>query len=406
MHVRAEFLGAEYSRLTVEANTKLVEAVVNFREVSVKNQRDYYISWMDSRRYQLAGLTAEMTFMPFVSKYVLEIAVIAGAVVMSGIQFLSHDSARAIASISIFFAAGSRIAPAVLRVQQNGIMMKNSQGTAKQTLEMLENLTEIHPVNQKAGIPDFIHKGFIPHIEVFNVSYRYPGKTNNALENICLSIPSGKMVAIVGPSGSGKTTLVDLVLGVLKPDAGSVLVSSNSPTESINIWGGAIGYVPQEVIIFDGTVRQNVTLGLNSELIRDSEVWDALKTANLEQYFRNLPEGLDTQVGERGTQLSGGQRQRLGIARAVFTKPKLLVMDESTSSLDAETESIIIQSLGQLKGETTIILIAHRLATVRPADLVLYMQEGQILQRGTYSELLQSVSDFKNQARLMGLDGK
>jgi ABC-type multidrug transport system fused ATPase/permease subunit len=207
----------------------------------------------------------------------------------------------------------------------------------------------------------------------------------------------------VGPSGAGKTSLVDVLLGVLTQNSGSVLISGKHPLETIAKWPGAIAYVPQDVAMSAGTIKDNITLGFpdNSE---DMElISSALRMAQLTNFVTALPQGLETQVGERGTKLSGGQRQRLGIARAMFTKPKLLVLDEATSALDGQTESDISTAILELKGKTTIVMIAHRLSTVRFADLVIYIDSGKISAMGTFDEVRSQVPDFEKQAQLMGL---
>jgi ABC-type multidrug transport system fused ATPase/permease subunit len=197
--------------------------------------------------------------------------------------------------------------------------------------------------------------------------------------------------------------MIDVLLGVLNPDEGTVLISGLPPMQAVTKWPGAISYVPQDVSIAAGSIRQNVALGYPLEVATDDLVLKALKVAHLDEFVADLPEGLDTQVGERGAQLSGGQRQRLGIARAMFTCPHLLVLDEATSSLDGETESNISEAINTLKGSTTVVMIAHRLSTVRNADMVVYLSDGQILAKGTFQQVRESVPDFDRQARLMGL---
>jgi ABC-type multidrug transport system fused ATPase/permease subunit len=226
---------------------------------------------------------------------------------------------------------------------------------------------------------------------------------NHALLDVNVSIESGESLAIVGPSGAGKTTFVDVLLGVLKPSSGDVRISDLEPLAAISRWPGAISYVPQDVVISNGTIRENIAMGFPIEVASDELVWDALEIAQLTEFVKSLPLGLDTPVGERGTKISGGQRQRLGIARAMFTKPKLLVLDEATSSLDGQTEADISDAIQRLKGMVTVVLIAHRLSTVRNASLVVYMTNGEIVARGTFEEVRKAVPDFDHQAQLMGL---
>jgi ABC-type multidrug transport system fused ATPase/permease subunit len=207
----------------------------------------------------------------------------------------------------------------------------------------------------------------------------------------------------VGSTGAGKSTLADVILGVISPQAGSVDISGVPPRVAIERWPGAISYVPQAVALVAGTVRENVALGMPDDAISDDLVWEALRRAHLADFLSESREGLDTTIGERGFRLSGGQRQRLGIARALYTRPRLLVLDEATSALDAETEQAIIRTLEDLEGEVTTITVAHRLATVRNADQVVYLEGGRIVARGTFEQVRAQVTDFDRAAALLGL---
>jgi ABC-type multidrug transport system fused ATPase/permease subunit len=193
------------------------------------------------------------------------------------------------------------------------------------------------------------------------------------------------------------------LLGVLKPDKGFVSISGHPPLEAISKWPGSLAYVPQDVLIMEGNIRENVAMGYPAVSETDNLVWEALRIAKLDQFVAELPEGLNTKVGDRGIKISGGQRQRLGIARAMFTKPKLLVFDEATSSLDGQTEFDIGQSVKALHGSVTVVMIAHRLSSVRDADKLIYMEEGEIKAIGSFEQVRKLVPDFDKQATLMGL---
>lgn len=403
LHVRAGHLGLRSSELTIESNEKVVEVFGSYRESIVRNRRDYYAREIGKQRFQLADTMAEIYFMPFISKYVIETSVVLAALLVGAVQFVLQDASHAIATLAIFLAAGTRIAPSVLRVQQGSIQIRGGLGSAGPTLDLIETLGNAEIVENVNDTVDVVHDGFEAHIELKNVSFSYPGKRYRAIEDVTLSIPIGASIAIVGPSGAGKTTIVDILLGVLSPDVGQVLVSGLPPLSSVAKWPGAVSYVPQDVLIAAGTIRENVALGYPSEAATDELVMSALKVAHLEHFVDELPQGLDSQVGERGTKISGGQRQRLGIARAMFTRPHLLVLDEGTSSLDGETEANISDAIHALRGSTTVVMIAHRLSTVRNADLVVYLSKGKVIAKGTFSEVRDAVPDFDRQAKLMGL---
>ena len=403
MHVKAKTLGVETSVLNIKSNEKIVEVFSSYRESVVRNRRDYYAREIGKVRLALANANAEMSFMPYVSKYVIETSVVLGALLISATQFFLQDSMHAVATLGIFLAAGTRIAPAVLRLQQGSITIRGALGQAAPTLDLIDMLGDASKIENVDDSLNIVHDGFIPEIQVSNASLTYPNKSIAAISNITLNIPSGASVAFVGPSGAGKTTMIDVLLGVLDPDEGSVLISGLPPLLAVAKWPGAVSYVPQDVVIAAGTIRENVAMGYPPEVATDELVMGALKVAHLDKFVAELPHGIDTQVGERGTKMSGGQRQRLGIARAMFTQPHLLVLDEATSSLDGETEASITDAIHALRGSTTVVVIAHRLSTVRDADIVVYLSRGKIMAKGTFDEVRKVLPDFDRQAKLMGL---
>lgn len=314
-----------------------------------------------------------------------------------------NDAARAIATLSIFLAATTRIAPAVLRVQQGFVSMKGSVAAAQPTLELLRELDSEIDGLEMWKEPDFTYEGFVSQIELDRVSFKYPNAEKELFDEISLSIPEGSFVGFVGSSGAGKTTLVDLILGLLNPSGGKVAISGLSPKDAISRYPGAISYLPQDVVIVNGSIRRNVTLGFPESSIPDNLVWNALEIAHLDDFVEKLPQELDTLVGDRGTKLSGGQRQRLGIARAMITKPKILVLDEATSALDGELETNIGEAIQRMRGEVTIVMIAHRLSTIRNCDLIFHFTDGKLTGKGKFEELKKSVPEFSRQATLMGL---
>jgi ABC-type multidrug transport system fused ATPase/permease subunit len=404
MSVRARNLGMENAEISLHSNRKIIEVLESYRESVVRNRRDYYSRVISKSRYDLARIQAETDFMPNVSKYVIEIALVIGALLISAVQFLAQDAEQAVGTLAIFLAAGSRIAPAVLRIQQASIQIGNSVGFAAPTLKLIEELKDSDKISAGQDGLLLAHNEFSSNISISDLTVRYNNKVEPAISNISLEISEFTITAIVGPSGAGKTTLVDAILGVVSPETGKIKISGHNPLESISLWPGAISYVPQDVKIFSGSIAENVALGFPSDLIDVGQVKKALDSAHLLEFALSLPQGLDTQVGDGGSNLSGGQRQRLGIARALYTSPKLLILDEATSALDGETEAEITDAIYSLKGRTTLIVIAHRLSTIMNADHVIYMQDGVIRSQGKFEEVRASTPDFDRQAQLMGIN--
>lgn len=403
LQVRAKQLGESNVQASIDSNELILQVLSSYRELTVKNRRSYYSHKIGELRYTLAKATAELSFMPNISKYVIEITVIVGCLIVSALQFLTEDAGHAVATLSVFFAASTRIAPAVLRVQQSSLRIKSNTASANSTLELIETLGIQDPEVSNDRYIDFSHSGFKSEINVRKVSLKYPGKPTNAVSDVNLTIKEGEIVALVGSSGAGKTTLVDIILGVLDPDEGEVSISGEKPLEAIARWPGAIAYMPQDVLISNGTIRENIMLGFDANSAPESRVHDAVKIAQLAEFVSELPLGLDQPLGDRGARVSGGQRQRIGIARAIFTAPRLLVLDEATSALDGETEANVSKAIQSFKGAVTVIMIAHRLSTVLSADRVIYMQAGRVLAQGNFKEVREQVPDFDRQAQLMGL---
>jgi ABC-type multidrug transport system fused ATPase/permease subunit len=403
MHMKAKKLGVDTSLLNIQSNEKIVEVLSSYRESVVRSRRDYYAREIGKVRFALANANAELGFMPYISKYVIETSVVLGALLISAAQFTLQDSTQAVATLAVFLTAGTRIAPAVLRLQQGAITIRGAIGQASPTLDLVDILGDAPLIENLDDTLDIAHEGFISQIQVLDVTLTYPTKLTPAISKITLDIPAGASVAFVGPSGAGKTTMIDVLLGVLNPDEGSVLISGLPPLLAVAKWPGAVSYVPQDVVIASGTIRENIALGYPPEMATDELVLSALKIAHLDKFVSELPQGMDTQVGERGAKISGGQRQRLGIARAMFTRPQLLVLDEATSSLDSETESSITDAIHGLRGSTTVVMIAHRLSTVRDSDIVIYLSKGSIMAMGNFDEVRSALPDFDRQAKLMGL---
>jgi len=403
LHKKAESLGRDFATQNIEINQSIMQVLTSYREFLVRGRSSFYIESLDKSRTKLATTEAEITFMPNIMKYAMEMALVIGAVLIAAGQFLMSDASRAVATLTVFLAAGMRMAPALLRIQQSGIQIRNSLGSSHRTIDLLASLPAVGNENQNSSQFNEDHVGFTPQIKISSIDFTYPNSSKLAIDNLSLEISPGKVAAIVGSSGAGKSTLVDILLGNLEPKKGQVTICDLSPKEVISKWPGAIAYVPQDTIIFEGTIRENISVGYPIGDATDERINDALETAQLLEFVNSLPSGAETFVGDRGSQLSGGQRQRLGIARALFTKPKLVVLDEATSALDGKTEHEFTQALEAIKEKTTVILIAHRLSSIMHSDKLIYLEDGKLLAEGSFESVRQAIPNFDVQANLMGL---
>jgi ATP-binding cassette, subfamily B, bacterial PglK len=403
LHVRAGRIGEEVERLVVRSSQKISEVLNTYRETIVHDRRQFYAQNITRLRREYGRISAEQTFQPYISKYVIESVTILGAFTLAGVEFATKDAVHATSILIIFMAASTRIAPAILRVQQGLLMIKSSEGTAKSTFYLIDDLENAALIHDNILIEADKSEDFVGTVSLSMVNFAYENASKFMLSDVTLSIQAGMKVAIVGPSGSGKTTLVDVLLGVHEPQSGTVIISGSSPKRAIKKWPGKISYVPQDVEIIAGTIRENVGMGYDPQFATDELVWEALGIAHLDSVVRELELGIDTEVGEGGSKISGGQRQRLGIARAFFTSPKLIVLDEATSALDGQTESEINKSISSLPDDVTVIIVAHRLSTIRHADQLIYIDQGKIMAKGTFDEVRSQVPDFDAQAKLIGI---
>jgi len=401
---RVNSLGNEIARLTIYSSERIAEAITNYKELYVRNRREYFVSLINESRNRIAWNSAEIAFIPNLGKYVIETTMVIGAILICGIEFYIADATHAISVLAVFLAAGGRIAPAVLRIQSGALSIKGSYGAANRTISLMDELHTIsikieNDVSTEALETDIFEGSF----KLQNIEYEYPGDNKKILKGINLDVEPGQTLAIVGPSGAGKSTLVDVILGLLAPTSGEITLSGVAPNQAIKRWPGAIAYVPQDVSLVVGTVAENIALGFPSHEVDIDRVQQCVRMAQMEEYVKDLGQGLETQIGESGRNMSGGQLQRIGIARALYTNPKLLILDEATSALDGKTEVEVSESIMELRGKITIVLIAHRLSTVLRADKILYLADGLNLCTGSFEELKRVVPDFAEQAAIMGL---
>lgn len=406
----ASRVGTTAAEADIASLNAVQEALSAYREVTVTDRRTLYVDRIQALRWRASNVMADTLFIQMFPKYMFEGALVVGGFALAGVLFATQDSVAAVGTLALFLAAGTRVMPSLLRLQGAALGLRSNAGVAAPTFALAQDLD--HPRELPGQSPDLevlkerIRRGnpdFVPSVGLQHVTVIYPGAPSPALIDVSLDVQPGQSVALVGRSGAGKSTLADVILGVLTPEDGTVDLGGVVPTLGISQWPGAVGYVPQDVVLANDSVRANVALGLPEGAIDDGLVWEALERAHLADFLRAVPEGLELHIGENGIRLSGGQRQRLGIARALYTRPRLLILDEATSALDAETEESITQMIEELEGTVTTIVIAHRLSTVRQVDLLVYLDRGRIAAAGTFDEVVAAVPSFSRQANLMGL---
>ncbi len=391
------------TELSISSSEKIVSLIDLYREHYLRNSLNQTINKFSEERVLLAKHSTNLNFFPSIPKYFLETSIFITVLALGAFQFARLDASNSISTLAIFLAAASRIAPASLRIQQSVLGIRNNIELALPAIVLSESLNE-----SKIQDPDLRCHGsskvnlapdkFDLSVKVNNFTFEENAEFR--LSDIEFEVPMGKTLAIVGPSGAGKSTLADLILGFLNPQDSLIKIGNLSVTDVIHSNPGFIGYVPQFIPILNGSLEENISL---SPKAIETQIWNALELSELHDYVESLPNGLATVIGDRGVKVSGGQRQRIGLARALYTSPKLLILDEATSALDAITEDNISESLKLLQGEITTIVIAHRLSTVRRADMILYLEHGRCLSIGDFEETRERVPNFDKQAKLMGL---
>jgi len=395
-------LGVAQSNLSIKTAQTVNEIVLAFRESFVRDRGGYYAKRFRDLEFAMARGNSRINLMSLYTKYIFEIVFVLSSITVAAFVLMTEPVGRASAILSIFLVTGMRIIPAVVRIQQGLSKIRIQTGYAQQAIDLLKSVEMSPGSTPSSSFLPQVHEGFIPEIRASGIEFDFGNPDWNLFIDE-ITINQGEFVAFVGSSGAGKTTLIDMILGLREPLKGKIEISGVLPKHAIERWPGAISYVPQDSAILEGTVRENIVLGYESKDIDDEILWRALEMAHLRDFVKSLPDGLDSKVGDRGTSLSGGQRQRLCIARAFLTNPDLIFLDEATSSLDGEIEAAISETILELKGKVTVVMIAHRLSTVVSADRIYFMSNGKIESFGNFKELKEKNSDFARQASIMGL---
>lgn len=360
------------------------QAIMGIKEITVLDRRKNFVDKFKQAADIEEKISAFNGFIGGCPDRILEGVCIAGFMMIVCLEILIGKDVESFIPVLGTFAIGAfRILPSISKISSRLNAMVFYRPCLQSTYDNLMEINAYERENKNEG--GFIEKGedikYHYLLEIKDVCWKYLNAKENVLQNLSLDIHKGESVAFIGASGAGKTTLADVIMGLLKPQSGTVKIDGVDIFEIPQQWAKIIGYVPQAVFLIDDTIRSNVAFGLEGQEISDTKVWDALEQAQLKEFVENLPNGLETIVGERGVKLSGGQRQRIAIARALYEDPDILVLDEATSALDNETETAVMESIDALQGTKTLIIVAHRLTTIRNCDKIYEIKNGIAVER-------------------------
>lgn len=394
---RTQQAAAEVGDFNVSVDTVTRDGIGAYKEGWTSGTLPWFTARLEETRGVQLRNSSRLQYYLILPRYAAEIVLLTSLVSVGTVLFLSQDRVQAAASLVAFAAASSRIMPAAIRIQTSLVQIRMGSGQGLLTYRLVESMAGGERVQSDSSSSSSTLTSTEEGLIVRDVSYAYPN-SSWGLTNVSLNVSVGNLLAIVGPSGAGKSTLANLIMGLHSPDDGEILVLGRRPSQEL-FERGLVAYVPQDARILHATVRENICLGRD---ISDDLLTSSLEQVGLLEQFGESGVHLDSLLTEFGSNLSGGQRQRLGLARALVTDPKLVILDEATSALDPLSEEKIGRVIARLKGEATVIVIAHRLRTVRTADSVVYLERGRVLANGTFDEVVNRVPDFSQQARLSG----
>jgi ATP-binding cassette, subfamily B, bacterial PglK len=388
----------------VTANVAIGDLSEALREATILRKKDFFFKKIYDARISTASSTASQLTLSGMPRYIVETALMIAVALFVLWQSASGDIIQAAATIGIFLSGGLRLTASLLPMQSALLSIKQAIPSAQRAMQFLNRKPNLQVISEYMDALQLTSSNEAASVLLTNVSFQYPGSSIPAVRGLSLEIRPGQQVALIGTSGSGKSSIADLILGLLTPTEGVLQVAGKNPNEIILQTPGRLAYVPQRPGIISGTVADNIALGVEASDLDMPRLEAAVSASHLKHVLESLPEGLHTDLGKRRDELSGGQLQRIGLARALYTRPGLLVMDEATSALDADSENEINKALDEMRGKVTVVLIAHRLNTVQRSDVVFLVEEGEVSASGSFPELLKSNQKVQRLAQLMSID--
>ena len=405
--------GSDFTEGSVSVGQAISDTLAGFKEISVHSRIPYFLERISEARATTARASALQHYMQSIPRLVVELALIVGAIGFAAFQFATSAGSPDLAVISIFIVGSLRMMSSLLPLYRAFMQLQYDKPQALASQALVREARAASAAISETSLPrggsapramQEISDGIAVTLDDVTFHYRDRGEPEISIDRVSLTIEPGTTVALIGPSGAGKSTLIDLILGLHEPSSGEVLCSGLMPKVLRNAFPGLMSYVPQKPGLISGTLRDNIALGVPAGEVDEEALGEAICRAQIEAFVAGLPDGIDSHLGEQMDGLSGGQIQRIGLARALYTRPKLLVLDEATSALDAETEASITDSLYQLGGQVTTIVVAHRLSTVQRADTVFVIDKGLLVASGKLSDLGRDVPLVKKYIALMSFD--
>jgi ABC-type multidrug transport system fused ATPase/permease subunit len=396
--LEASEVNLEYGYRVAILMTEMVDAL---KELTLRSRLNQIAGVVERNRVHAVRARANTSFLSIIPRYSFEAALIGGFLLIGIASFLTSGTEGAVIAVALFAATGFRLIPAIAGLQSSLLDATASIPWARNVIDDMRN-SESHAAEEQDGVDTEAMLARPRTLALENVVFRYPSSTEPVLRGLDLEIPLGSSLGIVGPSGAGKSTLIDILLGLSSPTSGEISIDGKPLRSVMHAWRSRVGYVPQRVALFDGSIAQNVALTWDDDYDRE-KVREVLERAQLGSLVASREHGIDERIGERGVSLSGGQQQRLGIARALYSDPLVLVLDEATSSLDTKTEDDVTQAIRALRGEITLISVAHRISTIKDYDQICYLDNGRIIGKDSFRALADSLPQFGLQVALAGL---